>query len=93
MTNSIEITEEFKATIKYFIKRSETSRVDHIVRELIEQCVIDEEFGYLIYLETENGNYEYNPDMDERVLSAVENEIKAQLLTKYDASELYENCY
>lgn len=93
MTTTIEITEEYKAIIKYYVNCSETNKVNDVITEMIQQCTIDEEFGHLIYLETENGDYVYNSDMDERVLEVVENEVKKQLLTKYDAIASYENCY
>lgn len=81
MTNTIEITEEFKATIEHFIARSETDKVNHILSALVEGGYVDDEFGHLIYIEPDNA---YNPEMDNIVLDAVENEIKKQLLKKFD---------
>ena len=83
-TNSIEITEEFKSTIKYFVDRSDSNRVDYILRELIEQSFVDSEFGHLIYQDSEQETNEYNSEMDCLVLDAVETEIKKQLLEKFD---------
>lgn len=82
-TEQIELTDEFKATISYFVERSETNRTDYILRELIEGSFVDYEFGHLIFPESTN-NQTYDEQMDLVVLDAVETEIKRQLLDKFD---------
>lgn len=80
----IPISEEFKKTINYYIELSETKRVDHIVNSLIEGGVVDREYGHLIFSEGEGESNEYNIDADLLVLDAIEDEIKRQLLKKFD---------
>jgi hypothetical protein len=81
--NPIIITEDFKETIAYFIEKSENTRVDHILRDMIEGGYIDDEFGHLIFA-GDSDTTEYNIETDLVVLDAVEDEIKRQLLIKYN---------
>ncbi len=78
----ILLSEEFKNTIRYFVNMSDTRRADHILTALVEQSVIDDEFGHLIY--PAGNDHEYDPKADILVLDAVEDEIKRQLLNKFD---------
>lgn len=79
-TQEISITEEFKATINYFVNQCDTRRVDHILRTLTEQGMVDDEFGNIIY--TENGDY--IEEVDCLVLDTIETEIKNQLVRKFN---------
>jgi hypothetical protein len=79
----IIISEEFKQTIAHFIKNSETNHVGHIIADMGEQGFIDGEFGNLIFGEDPH-NPDYNVNMDLEVIDAVEDEIKKQLLVKYN---------
>lgn len=81
--DQIIISEDFKQVIAHFIKNSDTNHVDHIIADMGEQGFIDGEFGHLIF--GTNLDYpEYDIDMDLQVLDAVEDEIKKQLLIKYN---------
>lgn len=79
----INLTEEFKEIIAQFVNKCDTRRVDHILYSIINQGWIDEEYAHLIF--SEDG--EYNSKMDLIVLDAVEDEIKRQLLIKYNENE------
>lgn len=79
----IIISEDFKQVIAHFIKNSDSNRVDHIIADMGEQGFIDGEFGHLIF-GSDPKQPEYNIDMDLQVLDAVEDEIKKQLLVKYN---------
>ena len=81
--NQISISDEFKETIAYLIERSETSRVDHILRNMIEEGYIDDEYGHLIFAGDDEVS-EYDVQVDLEVIDAVEDEIKRQLLEKFD---------
>jgi hypothetical protein len=80
----ILITEEFKKTISQHIEMSESGQPDSILTTLIEQGHIDEEYGHLIFPERDKNNFEYNLKTDLLVLDALEDEIKRQLLTKFN---------
>lgn len=82
--SQIPISEEFKETIAYFIEKSETNRVDHILRHMIESGYIDEEYGHLIFAGDIDGHPEYDVHTDLIVIDAIEDEIKRQLLEKFD---------
>jgi hypothetical protein len=79
----IIITEDFKETIAYFIEKSETTRVDHILRKMVEGGYVDDQFGHLIFAGDSEVS-EYNIEIDLVVLDAIEDEIKRQLLVKYN---------
>lgn len=74
----VNITKEFKNTINYVISHSKSKRTDEVLRELIEQSYVDDEFGHLIWPEQE----QYNEEADALVIDAVETEIKNQLLAR-----------
>jgi len=78
--NQINISEEFKKTIKQIINSNEDcKRVDHIMIELMELGLIDGEYEHLIFSEET-----YNAEMDQLVADAIEDEVKRQLLLKYN---------
>jgi len=79
---NINISDEFKNTIKYFIEHSETKKVNDILRDLIEQSYVDDEFGHLIWPDPEQE--QYDEEADALVIDAVETEIKNQLLVKFN---------
>lgn len=79
----ISITDSFKETIAYFVENSESNRVDHILTEMIESGQIDKEYGHIIFA-GDSEIEEYNIEVDLIVLDAIEDEIKRQLLVKYN---------
>lgn len=79
----ITITESFKETIAYFVENSDSNRVDYILTEMVESGQIDKEYGHIIFA-GESDIEEYNIEVDLIVLDAIEDEIKRQLLIKYN---------
>lgn len=77
---TIIISEDFKEAIANLVEQSESSRADHILRDMVESGCVDDEFGHLIFGEEE----QYNVQADLEVLDAIEDEIKLQLLKKYN---------
>lgn len=77
------ITDDFKETIAYFIEHSESNRVDYILREMVEKGYIDDEYGHIIFA-GDSETPEYDVQTDLIVLDAIEDEIKRQLLVKYN---------
>jgi hypothetical protein len=78
----IPISEEFKKTISFYVEACETRRADHIITSLIQEGVVDKEYRDLIFSDGESNGYDIN--MDLLVLDAIEDEIKRQLLKKFD---------
>ena len=79
----INISEDFKEVISHFVESSETRRADHILSKMVEQGFVDGEYGHLIF--SGDDDYpEYNSHVDIEVLDAIEDEIKKQLLVKYN---------
>ena len=79
----IIISDDFKQTIAHFIEQSETNHVDLILTDLVESGYVDGEFGHLIFSEDKD-TPGYNVQTDLVVLDAIEDEIKRQLLVKYN---------
>jgi hypothetical protein len=79
----ITIPDHFKQTIAHVIEQSESSRADHILTTLVESGWVDDEFGHLIFAGDDEVS-EYDVQVDLVVLDAIEDEVKRQLLVKYN---------